>query len=343
MRSRTRREVLGLTGLGATVAVSGCLGLFGTSASGHDSDSPARIVPQRAGALCQIDLEALLSAADLLVAADTVLGAQSNAPNSVDDALAALRETYGLDPRDVTWALGFVGERASEQSPRDVVSAGYWGIVAETDWNGDAARSAFRNLAPEQATASTHDGVTVVSIGDEALAVLEEQRVVAGRKQAVEDTIDAARGRSEGVTGRLRTAFDGADGTYARFGAALDMTALVTRVVGERLADALPVDSVQSVSGGLFDDEDERGLRVLVQLNSATDAEQLSAQVDSFVGLVRAQGVGGAIQRYEDAVQSLETATHGKTMTATYRAPIGEFNAVFGRLIAEMLRNVQTR
>ena len=345
----TRRDVLrsgGLAGLGVAGGLSGCLGLFGAGGgAGVDPNSVARDVPGRAGALLHVDVETLLSADDLRTAANAVLAARAvrreGAPGDVDTALGNLQRTYNLDPRKLHRATGFVGSSLPETPTESTSHSPYWGVRGYSDWTASAMYASFRDAAPNRVTESTHADTTVLTIGDESLAAFDDGGVILGSREAVEETIDVAQGRQDGLTGDLRRAFDAASGTYGEFALDLDMAAVASRVLGERAVDAIPVASIRHMYGSMFDDGGDRGVRVVTKLGSATDAEQLAAQVDSFVGIARAQGVDGLLGPFENVVKGVETSTDGKVMTATYRASTGEFNEAAGRLVADFLLGIR--
>jgi len=345
----TRRDVLragGLASLGVAGGLSGCLGLFGGGGGGGvDPNSVAKDVPGRAGALGHVDFETLLSADDLRTAANVVLAAgatrREGAPGDVDTALGELQRTYNLDPRKLHRATGFVGHSIVATSTESASDSPYWGVRGYSDWTPSATYASFRDVAPSRVTESTHAGTTVLTIGTESLAAFDDGGVVLGSRQAVEDAIDVAEGRQDGLTGDLRRAFDAASGTYGEFALDLDMATVAARVLGERAVDAIPVASIQHMYGSMFDDGSERGVRVVTKLGSATDAEQLAAQVDSFVGIARAQGVDGLLGPYENVISGVETSTDGKVMTATYRASTGAFNEAAGRLVANFLLGIR--
>lgn len=347
MAPRTRRDLLRTAGVVAGVASGvgsgGCLGLFGADGpSAIDENSPARAVPNRAGLLCHADVESLLSADGPLDGVGRILATRSErvdgSPDSSDGVLDGLSETYGLDPRKVQRVTGFVGQDFASAATADGASEAYRGVIGETDWRPEAAYESFRTVASGPATESTYEGNRVLQIGGDTLSVLDGGTVVLGSRTAVEETIAVAAGTAGGVSGRLRRAFDAADGEYARFALDLDMVPLASRVLGSRAVDAIPVANVRHAYGGLFDDGDEREFRVVVRLDSATKAEQLSAQVDSFVGIARAQDLGNTpLAGYERVVQAVETEADGKTMTATYRVSGGEFNRVAGQVFTDLL------
>lgn len=348
MRSRTRRDLLRetgtLAGLGVVGSLSGCLGLFGDSESGDDS--PAKDVPSRAGALLHGDFQRLFTAEGVLTSADEALAKRerpAGTPDSVEGMLEWLRETYSLDPRQLNRATAFVGRDVVESETLGRAMPEYWGVIGYTDWGDDAMRTSFRNAAPERVTESTHDGATVLEIGAESLSVLGDGVVVLGSKPAVEDTIDVFDGSGATVTDSLRRAFDASAGEFARFAADVDAAALATRTLGAQVTEVIPAESIGRVHGSVFDDGEGRGVRVIVGLGSATDAEQLAAQIDSFVGLVRAQGFDSPpLDRYERLLGGVETTTDGKQLTATYRAPPEMFDDVAGQALADsLLRIVQ--
>jgi hypothetical protein len=349
MSPPTRRELLkttgGVAGLSVAGGLSGCLGLFGGSGGGSiDEDSTAKDVPNRAGALCHVDFAALLQADELLTATDDALAERDTAaPDSVEAALDRLEETYNLDPRGMNGATAFVGEDIVSTPDGVTPRPAYWGVVGYTDWEPAAMRESFRNAAPSRVTESTYDGNTVLQIGGETLSVLGEDKVVFGTRPAVEETIDVAAGNASGVTGELRRAFDTASGGYAQFGVNLDMVALGTQLLGSQAVDAIPFSSIQHSYGSLFDDGSERGVRLVVKLGSATKAEQLAAQIDSFVGIAKAQGVNSRLlSRYEPAIQGIETTTDGKILTATYRVSKASFDDVAAQLLADFLLGIRT-
>lgn len=332
MAPRTRRDVLRTAGVvvGVTsgVGTSGCLGLFGADGqSTVDENSPAENIPDRAGVLFHVDFERLLSTDGPLT--------------GIGQTRAGLRETYGLDPRKMRRATAFAG-RDIATTIGESTNEAYWGVFGETDWRPEATYDSFRTVAPGRVTESTYDGNRILRIGGDSISVLDGGTVVLGSPTAVKETIDVVTGDAGGVTGTLRRAFDGANGEYARFGADFDMVPLASRVLGSRAVDAIPVANVRYAYGGLFDDGDERGFRIVVRLDSATKAEQLSAQVDSFVAIARAQGLDNTpLAGYERVVQALETDTDGKTMTTTYRVPTGEFDGVVGRVLTDLLLDLR--
>ncbi|MFC7134998.1 MULTISPECIES: hypothetical protein [Salinibaculum] len=349
MSPRTRRDVLratgGLAGLGTAASIAGC-GIFGGSGTeGSDADSPAADVPDRAGALLSVDFQALRETESFVDAANAELGerggANSQVPPSVTAALDGLAGVYDLDPRQLNRALAFVG-RGAVETPTETPSPPYWGVVGDTDWGREEMLRSFRNAAPARVREATHAGTTVLGIGPEHLAVLGDGKVVLGSETAVRDGVDVANGTEGGVGGRLRSAFDAASGQYVRFGVDLDMAAVAARVLGQQAVDAVPFSAIRYVRGSVFEDGDRRGLRVVTKLGSAGKAEQLSAQVDSFVGIARAQGLDRpALQPYEGVIRGLETTTDGKLMRATYRADDGEFAAVVGHVLASFLVGIR--
>ncbi len=349
----TRRAVLrsagGLAGLTAASSLSGCLGLFGNSGSSViDENSPATDIPQRAGALLHVDFEAILDADGILSSTNAALNASSSRvidpPGSVIDATDRLEGTYGLDPREMNRATAFVGEDIATTPTAADTTTPYWGVLGESDWGDDAMRESFRNAAPSRVTESTYKGQTIQEIGAETLSVIGDGTVVLGSKTAVQDTLDVANGEGNGVSGELRRIFDSADGEYAQFGINLDMGALASATLGSRAVDAIPFTSMQHIYGSLFDDGDEQGLRVVTKMGSATKAEQLAAQVDSFVGIARAQGIEGPLLgHYESTIREIETESDGKTMTTTYRAPQSGFDRLAGKLLADLLVGIRPR
>jgi len=280
--SPTRRRLLQAgAALGAT-ALAGCLGGGDDGGSGLQ---PATVVPDGSRYAVHADVSALLADEALRTSINDFLdqfgGASATTPAggpaSVSEALDQVEETVGLDPRDVSGAVGFGGYEPSTPA----------GAVLWSDWSLADVRGALNDSGVEPGT-ETYNGHDVVVATDGLIAELADGTVAVGQRSAVESAVDVAAGDAAAVGGDLQAGLEAAsDGALRLAFEAPDDVGQGTTTVGG--VDPAVFQSLTHGYGAYVVDGGSRRSYLTLETGSADDASALQSALETLLAQARQQ------------------------------------------------------
>lgn len=252
-------------------------------------------------------------------------------PANVDDALDAVENETGLDPRAVR-SVVLYGKTPETSDLADAER--YAGVVVHADWTEDefvdamAARDAVsferRTEHGKRMSVSaepTEDGTHT------AVGVLAEGEYVVGTPAAVSDALAVEAGERGAFDGELRAAYD-----ETRDG----LVTYVARVPGDRVpegaADA-PVDvgpyrDLTMVSGAYYTTADAMGVETT--LHSDTD-ENARDVADVTSGAISFASGGLTNETAKETLRSIEVERTDARVTVAYEANVDTVSALLDR------------
>lgn len=324
---RTRRSVLkagaGLAGLGVVGSLGGCVGDGDESGDGGASGFSLSVVPEGVDGVVHVDVNALLEDDAVRSAADAVIAEQEQVDvDGFDGALEEVETELGVDPEGVN-EIAFFGEGGSENAA----------FVVWTEFDSDELVSTIEEETGEDVEEDTYEGRTVYRIDGDPAAELDDGVFVGGEEAMVERVIDTSDGRVNSLDGPVREAFESAEEGYARFG---------FTPTEEIENDSEPaIQAIETVSGSLRPDGDDRVVEVSVGTETEEAAADLEELLEAFVAdLEQAAAEGSPFVSEELVTEIQERVTYGadgSALSIVYRASADDFADFVGEALGGLV------
>lgn len=349
MREYSRRKTLqigGTVGAGLLTGLAGCGGDGNGNGDGSEStttvgpqtttttdDTTVGSIPASATMVARFEVATLLEGELLAQSVDetlSLIGEQArgySGPESYEQVLTTVEGEAGLDPTKLSTMTMF-WSKSSEQA----------GAVLDTEWNESTLTSALEASASGSLSETTYSGATVYTDSEStsALGVLGDGRYVVGTRGAIETVVDVESGAADPLGGTVATAFANAPDGPIRFGADVSTVDLS----GEESSEPTNVQGlseVQTVSGGLSRDGQQRTFTMSLQTTGKEAATSIDQQFDQLLRAARQQAeqnsqIGQLVDDPSAQLDAVEVASSGSTVTVSYGGDV-EFVASGGMLV----------
>ncbi len=263
----------------AAMALSLAVGCTGAS-----SEGPINLVPQAAEFVGHINVAQILGDGDLIELYD-VLPKDADNPQTVGAALADMKAQTGIDLNDFDELFIF------GKAETGVDDIDYMGVIGKGDFDASSFINDIESAADvdlQPGTRGDYD-IHVDPVAGVAVAFLDEETVVIGTANAVEDVLDVKLGEAPPNSGEVADIFGRLGNVLAGLAAVTDAETTGEAIQGATDALPIPIDLSALASletAGFTFNRDGQSITVEVELSFADNSSAKDAK--GLVSLVKA-------------------------------------------------------
>ena len=200
----------------AAAITAAAITMVAAACGGGNETNPQKLIPAGSNLIGQVNVSGILASGGLATIFEAIPKGEDD-PQTLDDVLDKATEEIGIDIRKIS-QIALFGDMARTSE--------FFGIIAQGKFDELALISSIRGANDSPIVSTEYKGRLLYSPDDDpeefTLAVLDQQFLVVGTREAVQAVIDVQDGVGERVSGPILDTFD--DLGLGLFRLAFDMT-----------------------------------------------------------------------------------------------------------------------
>ena len=327
---------LGSTKITTIIAFAAVITMVAAACGGGNETNPQKLIPAGSNLIGQVNVSGILASGGLATVFEAIPKGEDDS-QTLEDVLDKATAEIGIDIRQIS-QLALFGDMARISE--------FFGIIAQGRFDDLALISSVRSASDSRLVSTEYRGRLLYSPDDDpeefTLAVLDQQFLVVGTREAVQAVIDVQDGVGEQVSGPILDTFD--DLGLGLFRLAFDMTAgdFLGRIsaLGEipllgRSIDELPgalaaLQNVRFVGLALAQNGQIMVLRANLEFAQEDSADALAGLLD---GLLKVAGGISPDEQVGEVLNQVEINQKGSRLTIRLEVAASELGALVSSVV----------